>query len=692
MTPQKPTDLHETIEMLERRLEQIQDEVPDFVDDYHELFDYFVGERFEGISPDQLKITDQKSDQQIDFYEDFEDRFVAYQCKLPDLDKVGKIGKVQTYGPNVIDEIENILTFLTDEKGNAVGNKFSQEARNRYRSLINFGGKENATSVEVVLAIFGNLTPAATEKLEELKSKWETEDEKYQIKVITYDDFANELRLSSTTNSRPEHIVLDYRKETEIHTNDWGYALVPGKIFVDLFDEYKMSLFDLNVRYFLERSVVNKNIIRTLNTIPGQKRFHLLNNGITISCRGWAFPKKQIRLSSPQIINGCQTVISLFRAYTQFDEEHKRRSFEDHCYVPVRIVNTTDSDLLDEVVMSSNNQNKMSPRNLQSNSKEQRLLQNLFDQLDPRWFYERKDGEFLSSKQYETKGFKIKNYQYGPSRYRQVSNEDVAKTWLSFIGFSKDASERIYAFETELEGGRYEWLFTRTPGKEHWKKITLGPQTELVPENFEAKPPSAEQFLLSFVIYQFAKAFLPTPIQNRKQCEDKMTQSGKITEKSSSEDVNKAMMEDDDYVINQIMYNMKEVLIELFAWILIKTYGPIDKRVASDLLSLPDFKLLIVEPDFPQFVANLKNSDSSEKTKSHLYICLEFIREGVKRWKTVHGKEYLTAQRRIRFLHADTTIEHFKQFLLETNEQTKEFGYSWKPRNQEFLKSLPDLT
>lgn len=688
MTPQKPVDFLETVEMLERRLEQI--EAPDLVDDLHKLFDYFVGERFEGISPDQLKITDQKSDQQIDFYEDYEDRFVAYQCKLPDIDKMKKTEKVQTFGPNVIDEVENILTFLTDEKGNARGNKFSQEARNRYRGLIGFGG-ENPPKLEVTLAIFGNLTPAAVDKLDELKSKWETDQEIYQIRVTMYEEFSNELRLSSTTNERPEHIVLDYKKDTEINTDDWGYALVPGKLFVDLFDQYKMSLFDLNVRYFLEKSSVNKKIIETLNKIQGQKHFHLLNNGITIACRGWAFPRGQIRLSSPQIINGCQTVISLFRAYTQFDDEHKRRSFESHCFVPVRIVNTSDSDLLDEVVMASNNQNKMSPRNLQSNSKEQRLLQNLFDQLEPRWFYERKDGEFLSSKQYATKGFKIKNYQFGPSRFRQVSNEDIAKTWLSFIGFSKDASERIYAFETDQEGGRYEWLFSRTPGKRHWEKIALGPQTELIPEDFDSKPPSAEQYLLSYLIYQFAKAFLPTPIQNRKNCEDKLMQSGKITEKSTSEEVNKAMMDDDDYVINQIMYNMKEVLIELFAWILIKTYGPIDKQIASSILLFDDLDLLRREPDFAQFANSLKDKENAEKAKSLLYVCLEFIREGVKRWKTVHGKEYMTAQRRIRYLHADATIEHFKQFLLETNEQTKEFGYSWKPRNQEFLKSLPRL-
>jgi len=58
----------ESIDLLRNRLDQIQAELPDVVDDYHKLFLYYVAERFEGLSPEKVKICDRKGDQKIDFY------------------------------------------------------------------------------------------------------------------------------------------------------------------------------------------------------------------------------------------------------------------------------------------------------------------------------------------------------------------------------------------------------------------------------------------------------------------------------------------------------------------------------------------------------------------------------------------------------------------------------------------------
>ena len=139
-------------------------------------------------------------------------------------------------------------------------------------------------------------------------------------------------------------------------------------------------------------------------------------NGVTIACENHRFSQDylQLTLNNPQIINGCQTVISIFHAYNQLDGEFKRRNFEANCYVPVRIIQTQDADLLAEVVTASNNQNKMSPRNLRSNSPIQRVLQQKFDHLEYRYFYERKDGEFKSIREYghgRRSKFRHKHYQ-----------------------------------------------------------------------------------------------------------------------------------------------------------------------------------------------------------------------------------------------------------------------------------------
>ena len=267
------------------------------------------------------------------------------------------------------------------------------------------------------------------------------------------------------------------------------------------------------------------------------------------------------------------------------EEEFKQRGLVTNCLVPVRIIKTKEREVLDEVVTASNNQNKMTPRNLKSNSRVQRVLQRKFDELQFPWFYERKDGEFDSIKEYPSRTIKPKNYQNGKIT-RTVSNEAIAKTWLSFIGMSSAASENINVFDLIDDNGRYEWLFDRKPNEQHWKAVTLGPQIELVDENFDPSPPTSHQYLLSYLIFEFAKAYLPSPQLNKKKCLDRLIQSKKITAASSHEDINKSMMADNEYVLNKILSNMKEVIVELFALILVKTYGPVDPLNARKTLDL----------------------------------------------------------------------------------------------------------
>ena len=280
----------ETVDLLKKRLEQLQEEIPEAIDDYHRLFDYFVGEQFEGISPEEIKICDQKGDQKIDFYDAGEDRFVVYQCKLPELELLEAKKNITTFGADLVNEAEDVLTFLTDSSGTATGSEAARQARNIYRSLRQASEEENQTyQLEVILACFGRLTPPAEERLKELQNRWINDEEEFKIKVIDFDAIAEELSLSLVAPARPDQIKLKYKKGTSVNTNEWGYALVPAIEFYRLFEKYKMALFDLNVRYYLERSSVNKEIIKTLDKTAGQKRFHLLNNGVTISSTSCSF-------------------------------------------------------------------------------------------------------------------------------------------------------------------------------------------------------------------------------------------------------------------------------------------------------------------------------------------------------------------------------------------------------------------
>src|SRR5687767_11094343 len=105
----KNLTVKEVNELLRKNLDLIQEKIPDTSDDYKWIFNYFIGEKFEGVSPEKLKVCDRVRDKKIDFYQAEDDVFIAYQCKLGDFEKLDKI---QTYGEEVINEAEDIYTFL----------------------------------------------------------------------------------------------------------------------------------------------------------------------------------------------------------------------------------------------------------------------------------------------------------------------------------------------------------------------------------------------------------------------------------------------------------------------------------------------------------------------------------------------------------------------------------------------------
>ena len=287
----------------------------------------------------------------------------------------------------------------------------------------------------------------------------------------------------------------------------------------------------------------------------------------------------------------------------------------------------------------------------------------------------------------------ISTTNYSSRGYREIDNEDLAKAWLSFIGFSKDASEHINAFELIDERGRYEWLFEKCPSAEHWDAITLGAQVSFNEENFEPRTPAPAQYLLSYLIFKFVRAYLPSPYANRAGCIKRLKDTGKIADNSPAEDINKTLMEDETYVLNQILYNMKEVIVELYAWILVKAYGPLNTDTAGKILQLPGIRNLYAAPDFKSFVNNLRGEDSLENLEDNvLFTCFEFIREAVTRWKDIHQQEYLASQRRTRYLHSAKVVEQMKDSLSKTNENTRRSEYEWKPPKIDFLQSLPELS
>lgn len=174
------------------------------------------------------------------------------------------------------------------------------------------------------------------------------------------------------------------------------------------------AIFDLNVRRYLgTRGAVNADIRNTCSRTDSSLYFWFLNNGITIVCDDFDAvtdpDKPLVKVKNMQIVNGCQTASTL--ALTQ-----KEGKLAPDVRVLLRIYETQDLDIVDKIVLTTNNQNRISTRNLRANDPVQIDMERAF--LTYGYYYERKPRQFEDTKVDHSKIF---------------SNEYVAQAYLAIV-------------------------------------------------------------------------------------------------------------------------------------------------------------------------------------------------------------------------------------------------------------------
>lgn len=163
---------------------------------------------------------------------------------------------------------------------------------------------------------------------------------------------------------------------------------VAGKdLAVEASKEPRDALFDLNVRPFYgNRGKVNKDILVTC-TGSDAARFWFLNNGVTMVCDKFDLvpdpDASKVKITNAQIVNGCQTTVTLREALEQGE-------LSDDVKVLVRIYSTDNPNLVDKITLTTNNQNRITDRDLRANDPVQRDIERIM--LDKfRYYYERKN-------------------------------------------------------------------------------------------------------------------------------------------------------------------------------------------------------------------------------------------------------------------------------------------------------------
>ena len=101
-------------------------------------------------------------------------------------------------------------------------------------------------------------------------------------------------------------------------------------------EEKDYPLFEENIREYLGgTSGINKAIITTLKDEEERGNFFYYNNGVTVICQSAKADSKTVKITNPQIVNGCQTVNSIAEALKNSKDINKE--FEN-VYVMVKIL------------------------------------------------------------------------------------------------------------------------------------------------------------------------------------------------------------------------------------------------------------------------------------------------------------------------------------------------------------------
>lgn len=244
-----------------------------------------------------------------------------------------------------------------------------------------------------ILVFCSNGLPPATSaqiKLNEFLEECNSSGDFVSVEYIDLDRIASDLIAPEITKE------IDFKLQT---VGGYFYesngdvklfvGMVDGEQIAKLVEQYRDNLFEKNVRGFLKKhNPINKQII---NSASGDQSpyFLYLNNGITITCQSNSHtPAKEspnLDIKSGQIVNGQQTARSIYQAYLE-------KKLNQDIKVMVRVLETSNKNILPKIIEATNSQTKVTSRDLHSNDEIQRLIEHALSAKG--YYYEARKGKY----------------------------------------------------------------------------------------------------------------------------------------------------------------------------------------------------------------------------------------------------------------------------------------------------------
>lgn len=164
------------------------------------------------------------------------------------------------------------------------------------------------------------------------------------------------------------------------------------EILTDKNGKLRQRIFEENVRDFIgTNGDVNKEMTETLLDPIKQKRFGILNNGITMISPDVRLGALEIFVRDFQIVNGCQTSNILFE---------NRNVVSEDVTIMLKLIETSDPAVVDDIVRSTNRQAKVDEDEFLATLDAVKALERYFDARgtddERQLYFERRKNQFLA--------------------------------------------------------------------------------------------------------------------------------------------------------------------------------------------------------------------------------------------------------------------------------------------------------
>lgn len=352
-----------------------------------QLCSFFVESRFSDENFNDNFI-DASRDGGIDYFYSSHDQFYIVQSKYNSKNSTIPFENIQT-------EIDKIIETIGHPTNERLRNKYGNDFINNVRA--------NLTNPKAIIDIY-YLT---TGKIEEMTVK-----ECDQYLKTRVDEKGWRIRVSFNpadycfletmiVNNRFGFIPYTGKKEIEfdkgsvfevsISNIDSLVGVVKISQLIDWFESRKdiKKFLQKNVRGYLEKKRENKIVKKSYLNEPDY--FWFKHNGIVLFVDHYDFDetnKSRVMLSNPQIVNGGQTINSIYSTYSETGTRNEARVLLRIIKLPYDRVESYQKGL--EIIEGLNTQVKIKASDLRSNDERQVQIQRIVERINEGYSYVRK--------------------------------------------------------------------------------------------------------------------------------------------------------------------------------------------------------------------------------------------------------------------------------------------------------------